>query len=265
MPSLLLLGLGFLVGTFGTLIGAGGGFVLVPVLLMVYPSERPEGVTAISLAVVFFNAFSGSIAYARRRRIDYRSGIAFAIAAVPGTVLGVLATHHVPRDVYQPIFGAALVAISLYLLVRKTPDLVSPRANASTIRTLVDSEGREHSWAFHAPTGIGLSVIVGLISSFLGIGGGIIHVPALVHLLNFPVHIATATSHFVLAIMAGIATLQHGLDGSLAPGFGRLLFLAPGVVLGAQVGAHFSERVRGAWILRLLALALLAVGIRLVI
>ncbi len=55
------LGLG--VGLFGTLIGAGGGFVLTPVLLLLYPTESPETITGISLAVVFFNATSGSLAY----------------------------------------------------------------------------------------------------------------------------------------------------------------------------------------------------------
>ena len=61
--------LGFVIGTYGTLIGAGGGFVLVPILLMLYPNESPEIITSISLAVVFFNAMSGSLAYSRMKRI----------------------------------------------------------------------------------------------------------------------------------------------------------------------------------------------------
>ena len=78
-----LLPLGFMVGTFGTLIGAGGGFILVPVLLLLYPDKSPETITSISLAVVFFNTLSGSFAYARMKRIDYKSGIIFAIATIP--------------------------------------------------------------------------------------------------------------------------------------------------------------------------------------
>src|SRR6185295_1618467 len=66
--------LGLLVGAFGTLIGAGGGFILVPILLLMYPNETSERIASISLAVVFFNAFSGSLAYARMKRIDYKSG-----------------------------------------------------------------------------------------------------------------------------------------------------------------------------------------------
>ena len=59
-----LIGLGLGVGLYGTLIGAGGGFVLMPVLLLLYPEMKPENLTAISLAVVFFNAASGTESYA---------------------------------------------------------------------------------------------------------------------------------------------------------------------------------------------------------
>jgi uncharacterized membrane protein YfcA len=59
-----LIPLGLLIGMLGTLIGAGGGFVLLPVLLLLYPDADPDTVTSISLAVVFFNALSGSWAYA---------------------------------------------------------------------------------------------------------------------------------------------------------------------------------------------------------
>ena len=62
--SLGLLLMGFFTRGYGTLIGAGGGFVLLPVLLLLYPQENPEILTSISLAVVFFNALSGTEAYA---------------------------------------------------------------------------------------------------------------------------------------------------------------------------------------------------------
>jgi len=81
--ALLLALLGVGVGAFGTLVGAGGGFILTPVLLLIYPHDSARTLTAISLAVVFFNALSGSIAYGRQRRIDYRSGLVFGAATLP--------------------------------------------------------------------------------------------------------------------------------------------------------------------------------------
>ena len=70
--SLVLVAIGFGVGAFGTLVGAGGGFILTPILLVLYPHDTPRTITAISIAVVFFNAASGSLAYARQRRTDLR-------------------------------------------------------------------------------------------------------------------------------------------------------------------------------------------------
>ena len=84
LTYLWLLPLGFFVGAYGTMIGAGGGFILVPLLLLFYPKDAPEIITSISLAVVFFNAASGSIAYARMKRIDFKSGTIFSLAAIPG-------------------------------------------------------------------------------------------------------------------------------------------------------------------------------------
>jgi len=71
-----------------------------------------------SLAVVFFNALSGSSAYARMKRIDYRSGMLFAAATVPGAILGALTTSHMHRGLFDGILGTVLVAGSIFLLLR---------------------------------------------------------------------------------------------------------------------------------------------------
>jgi uncharacterized membrane protein YfcA len=259
-----LVGLGLAVGAFGTLIGAGGGFVLVPVLLILYPQDSPALVTGISLAVVFFNAASGSVAYARMRRVDVRSGLLFAAATIPGAVLGALATSWIPRRTFDLAFGALLTAGSVYLFLRPkaAPPPAKPRRTGRYLRTVVELDGTAHTWSYNPYLGVGISVLVGFASSLLGIGGGIIHVPVLAQLLDFPIHIATATSHFTLAIMALVGTLVHLAKGELAPGLGRIAALGVGVVMGAQVGAALSKRVRGVWIMRGLAVALGLVGVR---
>jgi uncharacterized membrane protein YfcA len=93
--------LGVAVGLYGTLIGAGGGFVLMPILLLLHPKISPEHLTAISLAVVFFNALAGSESYAMMKRIDYKSGLMFAAATVPGAIIGALSTSYVPRHLFN--------------------------------------------------------------------------------------------------------------------------------------------------------------------
>jgi uncharacterized membrane protein YfcA len=266
-----LIALGIGVGLFGTLVGAGGGFVLMPVLLLLYPKVPPEHLTAISLAVVFFNALSGSESYAVMRRIDYKSGLMFAAATIPGAIIGALNTGAVPRNVFNGIFGGVLLTGAVFLLIRpehrKLAKLRSghhlPLVTAMVAeRHLVEANGKRHDYSFNPLLGIGLSFMVGYVSSFLGIGGGIIHVPALIYLLNFPVHIATATSQFILAIMALTSTLVHMWTGSLSHAARQTLSLAIGVLIGAPLGAHLSNRIDGAWIVRSLAVALGLAGIR---
>src|SRR5438105_15096363 len=92
--------LGLLVGAYGTLVGAGGGSVLVPTLLILLPGESPATVTAVSLAVVFFNAYSGTIAYMRMGRVDYWAGALFTAAGLPGAVVGTLLVHEMPRSLF---------------------------------------------------------------------------------------------------------------------------------------------------------------------
>jgi uncharacterized protein len=264
-----LIPLGIVVGAFGTMIGAGGGFVLMPVLLLMYPNESPRIITSISLAVVFFNALSGSAAYARMKRIEIRTGLLFSVAAAPGAILGALTTSYIPRRQFDALFGVLMIAASVYLIWSAGSEKAEkPPAHSGARRfkvDLTDSEGIRHVFSYNPALGIAISIFVGYISSLLGIGGGIIHVPAMVYLLDFPVHIATATSHFILAIMALTGTVVHIVTGAFTRGVRRTICLAVGVLIGAQIGAVMSNRVKGAWIIRSLAAALGIVGLRILI
>jgi uncharacterized membrane protein YfcA len=257
---------GFGVGAFGTVIGAGGGFILTPILLLLYPHESAQTLTAISLTAVFFNAASGSVAYARQRRIDFRSGAVFALATLPGAVGGALLVGSISRHAFDAIMGAVLALLAGWLVLgeRWSVPITTGRVEQ---RVLVDRAGERHVYDVPVSRGALYSLVVGFVSSFLGIGGGVIHVPLLVRALGFPTHIATATSHFVLAIMAGAGALTHVALGSFGHGHGvrRAVALSIGVVGGAQLGAHVSLRLRGAVIQWLLAVALLALAARLLL
>jgi uncharacterized membrane protein YfcA len=266
LAAVLLVGLGLVTGAFGTIIGVGGGFILVPALLLIYPNDDPATITSISLAVVFFNALSGSLGYARLRRIDYRTGLAFALATIPGAIVGATATNWLPRQAFDVTFGLLLIAVSVYVAIRPAVKggwrLAGLRP--STQRTLTDSDGVTYVYSFNRRLGITISFCVGFVATFLGIGGGIIHVPVMVGLLGFPAHVATATSHFILVFTALTGTAVHIADGSMAGGWTRMIALAIGVAAGAQIGARLSGRLPAAVIFRLFAGALFVVAIRLI-
>jgi uncharacterized membrane protein YfcA len=127
----------------------------------------------------------------------------------------------------------------------------------------VDLGNNVYQFSYNPMVGLALSLIVGFLSSLLGIGGGVIHVPMLIKLLGFPAHVATATSHFMLAIMSLAATLVHIGTGAFAHGVRRTIVLSLGMIIGAQLGAILSGRLRGPLLVRGLAAALGLVGLRL--
>lgn len=255
--------LGAACACYGTIIGAGGGFVLMPLLLLMYPADPPELLTGVSLTVVFANAASGAQAYARQRRIDYRAGLLFAAAALPGAVAGAFATALLPRRTFDMVFGLCMMSLAAFMLLRAPPEnRAFDGADPSRVHTVHDREGHVYTYVFQAAKGTWLSLGVGFASSFLGIGGGIIHVPAMVYWLGMPVHVATATSHFILAIMSLAGALAHMEQGYFAAVAHKSAFLALGALGGAQVGARLANRVKGRFIILGLAGALILAGAR---
>jgi len=261
-----LAGIGLFVGGFGTLVGVAGGFILVPILLFLYPNESPSTLTSITLTVAFFNALSGSIAYGRMKRIDYRSGMVFAGAAIPGAVLGAYLVNLLNRGAFQYVFGSILIVVAVYMLFRPSSTARGGFLQKWCVqREVTDHAGTTHRFSYNLPLGMAIAFLVGTVSGLLGIGGGIIHVPALTQVLCFPVHIATATSHFMVAVTTVSAIATHVVQGTFTGNFGVPAVLSAGAVVGAQFGARLSKRVSGTLIVRLLALGLMVVALRLLI
>lgn len=210
------------------------------------------------------NAMSGSFTYLRLRRVDVRTGLVLALGTVPGALVGPYLATLIPERAFRTVFGTFLLVMATFLAFR--PERVAPGA---TIRTGL---GRVHR-RFHTPAGelleysyslpiaLAISLSVGALSSMLGIGGGIVHVPAMIHVLGFPAHIATATSQFVLAITAAAGVTEYVRRALVEWSFAVPLGL--GVIAGAQVGARLSHRIKGRGLVRLLSVAIVLLGLRL--
>jgi uncharacterized membrane protein YfcA len=267
----LLIAIGFFIGALGTLIGAGGGFLLVPILIIMRSDFNPDTITAISMVIVACNAISGSVAYMSAKRVDYKAGIIFAICTIPGSVLGVLTSEVIPRGVFDIIFGILMLGLAAFLFfngTEKEPVLKPTITRKGWIQQhLTDKWGEAYDYAYNLRLGMVISVFVGYFSPLLGIGGGIIHVPAMSEWLLFPVHIATATSHFILAIMSTVSVIVHYLRGNYDDPLvmKMVIGLAVGVIPGAQLGAYMSRKINGKYIIKALAVSIAIVGIKILV
>src|SRR3954466_4558498 len=132
LSGLGLVAFGLVVGTYGTMVGAGGGFLIVPVLLLVW--HLPPALAAgTSLSVVFLNASAGSISYAKQGRIDYKSGILLALPTLPGSVLGAFISKQISGRAFDVTFAVLLLSVAALLLWKPVG-----RGEASNVRFEAD-------------------------------------------------------------------------------------------------------------------------------
>jgi uncharacterized membrane protein YfcA len=252
---------GILIGLVGTLIGAGGGFIHVPVLIIFY-GFTPQHAIGTSMAVVMMNAISGTFSYLAQKRIDYEIAIKFAVAASPGVFIGALLSQYFTKGSFSVIFSVLLGFLSYYLFSGKEFSVVRTKVvQAPQTRYLRDATGEEFSYAPDMSVGIAASTLVGIFSGLFGIGGGIIHVPLMYSALGIPVHIATATSHCILAITSFVGFVVFVGLGYVDLDYAVVLGI--GTVIGASYGARLSLKTHPYIIKRVIAVCLFLLALRL--
>lgn len=264
---------GFTAGVIGTIIGAGGGFLVVPYLLLARHFS-PQLAVGTSLTMVFFNALSGTYAYAKQKRIDYNTAWKFALATIPGSIAGAYAAQFMVGRTFRVTFALFITAVAVNILYRSFNNKAAAASNNESLnqgsgastksrvtRILTDAYGKTYHISYDVRIGIITSFGVGFISSILGIGGGLIHVPLMIYVLGFPAHMATATSHLVLTISSLVGASSHLYFGDVQ--IKAAVLLAIGAILGAQIGARLARKVKEKFIIRLLAVALFFLAFRL--
>jgi len=214
--------LGVLIGTMAALFGLGGGFLIVP-LLNISGVEIHHAIGTSSAAIVF-TSLSSAIAYARQRRINYKAGVLITSTAIFSAYFGAYLTSLVNPEPLKIIFGSVLTLVALRMF----------------ISTRGQEAGRDSKRLKLWVTPL-IGVTSGLASGFLGIGGGIIIVPSLVY-LGVPIHYAVATSSFSIVFTSLSSAMRHYTLGNVVVQW--LVFLVPGLIIGAQLGARIAKRLR---------------------
>ena len=255
--------LGASVAALGTMVGLGGGFILIPILLILFPEARPATLTAISLTVVFLNASSATISNIRARRIDVRTAILLLAGATPTAIVGSVAAQRISRDAYEGLFGGLLLFSAFYVIWRSTK-VVDNNLSASHEPNREIRERGGHIYRFYVDTLLALVVspVAGFVSGFFGIGGGVIHVPALTFILKVPMRVASSTALLVVVFtsIAALSTLL--LSGAIEEGGRRAGLLGIGALFGAQIGVSLSSWVNPKVVMLILSAALVIVGAR---
>jgi hypothetical protein len=234
--------LGLFAGTFGALVGIGGGIILVPVLSlwMGIPITQAVG---ISLVCVIATSSGAAAVYVQRRLTDMRLGMLLELASAAGAITGALIVPFLPPAVVKGLFGVFLL-YSAVLMVRKRTEEAGAGANGPQ-----DYQVRNY------PLGLGVSYAAGNVSAILGIGGGPIKVPLMNVFMGVPLRVAAATSNFLMGVTAAASAFLYYSRGDVYVALAAPL--AVGVFAGAFLGTWLSRRLHGRWIRFILVLVLL--------
>ncbi|WP_020187950.1 sulfite exporter TauE/SafE family protein [Methylopila sp. 73B] len=270
---LLVIGMSLAVGFVSGLFGIGGGFLMTPLLIFI---GVPTAVAVASEAPqIAASAFTGALAYWRRRAIDLKLAGVLLAGGVAGTGLGVwffnamraagqlevvIAVSYV---VLLGAIGGIMLTESLKALLKTKPAAPARRVGG---RSLIDRlplklRFKQSMIYVSAIPLVGLGVFVGFVGAVLGIGGGFLLVPVLVYVFRVPTAVVVGTSLAQILITMLAATVLHAtVNASVDVVLATLLML--GGSIGAQFGVRAGQKLRGEQLRLLLALLLLAVGAR---
>ncbi len=223
IDQLWLIPLGFAAGILGSMIGLGGGIIVVPVLTFLgFP---PTAAASNSLFAALSNAIASTISYSRQKRIEYSLGVKLGLLSIPGTVLGAIISTDVTPGVFKILFGLVLIASAAYIFLRKK------------------FEGRDRRLSVQMTVFvIGASFFAGIISSFFGIGGGTVFVPLMVVGMGMAMKKAAPTSQLILLFASLSGVIAHSLLGH--PDLLQAGFLAIGSFFGGLLGARLSIDIK---------------------
>jgi uncharacterized membrane protein YfcA len=247
----------------GSIVGLGGGIVVVPALvygsiLFLDQGMDPAVAVGTSLIVLIFTASSSTWTYYRQQRVDWKLGWIFFAASGPGAIIGSITTSALKGPLFHFSFGLFMLLMSLLLMIKGKLKPIALKHKWN--RELVDLEGKHWHYGISPLPALLIGLVVGFISGLFGVGGGSLFVPLMVLLFAFPPHVATATSMFIILLSSILGGFSHVLLGNVD--WQSAAVLAPGALLGGYLGASLAYRLKSSTLLWALRVILLVVAVR---
>ena len=250
-------------GTFGALLGLGGGVILVPVLTLLLGVDIRYAIGA-SIVSVIATSSGAAAAYVRDGITNLRIGMFLEIGTTTGAVTGALVGGLLSGRALYIVF-AVILAYSGYVMFRKRNERLPNNQASDPLAKRLRLEGSYYDPALaqtvhyhptNTPLVLGLHYIAGLVSGLLGIGSGALKVPAMDIAMKLPIKVSSATSNFMIGVTAAASAGLYFMRGQINPFIAAPV--AAGVLAGALVGARLMPHAQGK-VIRLMFVVLLPV------
>ena len=250
-----MLGGGVAAGVFGSLLGLGGGVLIVPLLTLGFNLPLRDAV-GVSLVCVIVNSGASAGVFLERRTANLRLGMLLELFTATGAILGGLVAFLLDPHLLAGLFAALLAYVAV--------TMVRPRRAAGPAEVPTEvAAGGGPAWVARLSgddyrirrlgPGFAGSVVAGVASALLGIGGGLVKVPVMHMIMGVPLRVATATSNLMIGITASTSAWVYLLHGGIDP------FATGPMAIGVFVGATGGSRVAPRVDLRALRLLFAAV------
>ena len=273
--SLAIIGVGSIIGFIMGLVGVGGGFLLTPIMMFLgIPS--PVAVASVANQLVA-PSISGVLSHWKKGNVDFKMGTVLLIGGVLGSSIGVILFNYLAKIgqldlvirasyvIFLSLIGSMMFAESMRLILRKKRGKVTR------------GKLHQHTWLHGLPfktrfrksklyisiiLPILIGVLVGVLAAIMGIGGGFIIVPAMIYLLGMPTSLVVGTSLFqIIFVAANTTILQASQNQTVDIVLATLLLI--GSVAGVQIGAKFTNVLKGEHLRLILSTIIILVSLQL--
>lgn len=257
-------------GLLGSILGIGGGIIIVPALTLLFGIDIRYAIGASIVAVVATSS-GAAAAYLRERITNNRVAMVLEIATTSGAISGAFIAGYISTRWLYFIFGVIMAYTSLMMFRRRYEEVVIlPKATAwAEYLRLPDSYydealGKEVSYkVVNTRGGLALMYIAGVVSGLLGIGSGALKVPAMDLVMRLPLKVSTATSNFMIGVTATASAGVYFMRGDIDPYVAAPV--ATGVLIGAILGARLLRKIRSSTIRAVFILMLLVISAQMLI
>ena len=273
--SLAIIGVGSIIGFIMGLVGVGGGFLLTPIMMFLgIPS--PVAVASVANQLVA-PSISGVLSHWKKGNVDFKMGTVLLVGGVVGSSIGVILFNYLAKIgqldlvirasyvIFLSLIGSMMFAESMRLILRKRRGKVTR------------GKLHQHTWLHGLPfktrfrksklyisiiLPILIGMLVGVLAAIMGIGGGFIIVPAMIYLLGMPTSLVVGTSLFqIIFVAANTTILQASQNQTVDIVLATLLLL--GSVSGVQIGAKFTNVLKGEHLRLILSTMIILVSLQL--
>jgi uncharacterized membrane protein YfcA len=247
---------GLVAGFFGSLVGLGGGVIMVPLLNLIFGLPIKTAV-ATSLVAICATSIGGTARYLKSNLVDYRMGLFLETTTIVGAIAGGLVALVIKPQILSVAFAIILIYTSVNMLTKlkrkESPITAGLAQSVSTARKYI---------------ALALSGIAGMVSAMLGVGGGVVKVPIIHLILGYPIKNSTATSTFMIGLTAAAGSLVYfiaqtrGSVDYVLIDYHAVAPLVIGTLAGSTIGATVAGKLNARAIKIVFIVALLYAGLR---